>query len=220
MEFFVMINGELVPATAEQVFDAKMTLYDDEGKQVTRPEVKAVDGEGDEDELGGLSKTLEALNGTINGLGEKFKAQEEEVKKLKVAAQKGFVIPNPDGDVAKHTDNDNEVMKFLQPHYQRERQGKEFGLVVGEPVKFDFLGSHRRRHDTIGTVVEDWEEEIEKITTLETRIEGEGGAVVPVGLHIKVTEVGTLELWCVSREDGRRFKLEFNVRERDASSSG
>jgi hypothetical protein len=99
-------------------------------------------------------------------------------------------------------------------------QDKEFGLVVGEPVKFDFLGSHRRRHDTIGTVVEDWEEEIEKITTLETRIEGEGGAVVPVGLHIKVTEVGTLELWCVSREDGRRFKLEFNVRERDASSSG
>jgi hypothetical protein len=69
-------------------------------------------------------------------------------------------------------------------------QDKEFGLVVGEPVKFDFLGSNTRHNDMIGMVVEDWEGEIEKITTLETR------------------------LWCVSREDARRFKLEFNVRER------
>lgn len=92
---------------------------------------------------------------------------------------------------------------------------KEFGLVVGEAVKFDFLSSHIRHHDTIGAELDDWEEEIEKITTVETRIEGETGSVIPVTLHIKVTEVGTLELWCVSRQDGQRFKLEFNVRERD-----
>jgi len=87
---------------------------------------------------------------------------------------------------------------------------KEFGLVVGEPVKFDFLGSHTRRHDTIGTVVEDWEGEVEQITTVETSLEGEAGAIVPVTLNTKVTEVGTLELWCVSREDDKRFRLEFN----------
>ena len=91
---------------------------------------------------------------------------------------------------------------------------KEFGLVVGEPVKFDFLGSNIRHLDPVGTVVEDWEGEIEEITTLETRLEGEPGTVLPVTLNIKVTEVGTLELWCVSREDDQRFKLEFNVRER------
>ncbi len=91
---------------------------------------------------------------------------------------------------------------------------KEFGLVVGEPVKFDFLGSHIRRHDTAGMVVEDWEGEIEEITTVETSLEGEPGAILPVTLNIKVTEVGTLELWCVSRQDEQRFKLEFNVRER------
>lgn len=93
---------------------------------------------------------------------------------------------------------------------------KEFGLVVGEPVKFDFLSSHTRRHDAIGAEVDDWEKDIEKITTVETRIEGETGSVIPVTLHMKVTEVGILELWCVSRQDGQRFKLEFNVRERDA----
>jgi hypothetical protein len=29
-----------------------------------------------------------------------------------------------------------------------------------------------------------------------------------------VTEVGTLELWCVGRNDAGRWKLEFNVRDR------
>jgi hypothetical protein len=92
---------------------------------------------------------------------------------------------------------------------------KEFGLVVGEPVKFDFLGSNTRRHDAIGTVAEDWEGEIEQITTIETRLEGEAGAIVPVTLETRVTEVGTLELWCVSRKNDRKFRLEFNVREKE-----
>jgi molecular chaperone DnaK (HSP70) len=92
---------------------------------------------------------------------------------------------------------------------------KEFGLVVGEPVKFDFLGSNTRRHDALGAVAEDWEGEIEPITTLETRLEGETGTIVPVTLETRVTEVGTLDLWCVSREDQKKFKLEFNVREKE-----
>jgi len=92
---------------------------------------------------------------------------------------------------------------------------KEFGLVVGEPVKFDFLVSNTRHHDAIGTIAEDWEGEIEPITTLETRLEGEIGAIVPVTLETRVTEVGTLELWCVSRDDQKKFKLEFNVRKKE-----
>ncbi|MBF0508694.1 MAG: Hsp70 family protein [Deltaproteobacteria bacterium] len=97
---------------------------------------------------------------------------------------------------------------------------KEFGLVVGEPVKFDFLGSSTRRHDHIGMVVDDWEGEIEQITTVEAHLEGEMGTVIPVTLEIKVTEVGVLELWCVSQQDDRRFKLEFSVREKDSYDNG
>ena len=40
------------------------------------------------------------------------------------------------------------------------------------------------------------------------------GTVIPVSIQIKLTESGTLELWCVSRRDGSRWKLEFNVREK------
>jgi hypothetical protein len=37
--------------------------------------------------------------------------------------------------------------------------------------------------------------------------------VVPVSFETLVTETGMLKLWCVA-SDGRRWKLEFNVRER------
>ena len=43
--------------------------------------------------------------------------------------------------------------------------------------------------------------------------DGHAGEVVPVRLHSHVTEVGTLDLWCRSTRDDRRWKLEFNVRE-------
>ncbi len=40
-----------------------------------------------------------------------------------------------------------------------------------------------------------------------------GGTLVPVWLESRVTEIGTLELWCVARDSDRRWKLEFNIRD-------
>jgi len=93
--------------------------------------------------------------------------------------------------------------------------GREFGLVVGETARFHFLGSTVRQQDQAGDVIEDWDNEIEEITTLEPflQAEQEAGTVLPVRLHSKVTEVGTLELWCVTRDNSGQWKLEFNVRE-------
>jgi molecular chaperone DnaK (HSP70) len=95
--------------------------------------------------------------------------------------------------------------------------GQEFGLVVGAPAEFRFLGSSVRRGDTVGTLVEEWEDQIEELDPLATTLEAPSreGQTVPVHLHSKVTEVGTLELWCISRDGKQRWKLEFNVRERD-----
>jgi hypothetical protein len=96
---------------------------------------------------------------------------------------------------------------------------QEFILVVGEPVKFDFLGSSVRIDDTMGQVIEEWEDDIEEITTMETTLDGETGTAIPVILEIRVTEIGTLEIWCVSKlEPSRRWKLEFNVREQSRDS--
>ena len=96
---------------------------------------------------------------------------------------------------------------------EAEPTEREFNLIVGEPAKFDFLGSAVRTEDAVGTLLEDWEDEIEPITTIETTLEGDYGTVIPVSIQTRLTETGTLELWCVSRRDDRRWKLEFNLRE-------
>jgi hypothetical protein len=36
-----------------------------------------------------------------------------------------------------------------------------------------------------------------------------------VTLESRVTEIGTMELWCVSRDLKERWKLELNIRERE-----
>lgn len=98
--------------------------------------------------------------------------------------------------------------------------GPQFGLVVGEPAEFRFLSSTTRRDDRPGVVLERWAaDELQELSPLETtlsREEGREGDTLPVRLHSRVTEVGTLELWCLSTQDDRRWKLEFNVREPDA----
>jgi hypothetical protein len=96
---------------------------------------------------------------------------------------------------------------------------QEFALIVGESVVFDFLGSSHRYQDAVGTIVEDWEKDIQPITTIETTLDGEVGTLIPVTIEVNVTEIGTLALWCVSKEDGRRWKLEFNVREQESFGS-
>ncbi len=90
---------------------------------------------------------------------------------------------------------------------------QEFVLVIGEPVRFDFLASLVRKQDVTGEIIEDWQDEIEEIATIETTLDGEYGKVIRVTIEINVTEVGTLELWCVSVDDAQKWKLEFNVRE-------
>ena len=94
--------------------------------------------------------------------------------------------------------------------------GQEFGLVVGAPAEFRFLGSSTRRGDAVGTMVEEWEGQIEELDPMATTLAApsDEGRMVPVHLHSKITEIGTLELWCISRDGKQKWKLEFNVREK------
>ena len=97
---------------------------------------------------------------------------------------------------------------------------REFGLVIGEPAEFRFLSSTVRKQDQIGTLIEDWGDEVQELNPLEVtlHIEGQEDSVLPARLESRVTEIGTLELWCVSRDGEHRWKLEFNIRENDEQS--
>lgn len=93
---------------------------------------------------------------------------------------------------------------------------QEFGLVVGEPVHFRFFGSSVRRQDQVGTLLDFWgPEELQELEEIQATLPSEGrtaGEVVPVRLHARVTEAGTLELEAVPRGNGERWKVEFDVR--------
>jgi ASC-1-like (ASCH) protein len=93
---------------------------------------------------------------------------------------------------------------------------REFGLVVGEPAEFRFLSSSVRKQDHVGSLLEDWGADIEELSPLEVtlKMDGQQGTVVPVRLETRVTELGTLEVWCVSRDGTNRWKLELNIREK------
>ena len=92
----------------------------------------------------------------------------------------------------------------------------EFGLVVGEPVRFRFFGSTVRRDDCVGTRLDYWApDELEELNEIEVNLSAENrkaGEVVPVHLAAHVTEVGTVQLEAVSTDGGERWKVEFDVR--------
>jgi hypothetical protein len=98
---------------------------------------------------------------------------------------------------------------------------REFGLIVGEPAEFRFLTSTVRKQDAVGTLLEDWGEELQELSPLEVtlHLDGQRGAVLPVQLETRITEVGTLEVWCVARDHAHRWKLELNIREKRTGAS-
>ena len=93
---------------------------------------------------------------------------------------------------------------------------QEFGLVVGEPVRLRFFGSSVRRSDTVGTLLDFWgPEELVALQDIEALLPAQGrtaGEVVPVTLHARVTDIGTLELNAVPVGGTERWKVELDVR--------
>jgi Hsp70 protein len=93
---------------------------------------------------------------------------------------------------------------------------QEFGLVVGEPVRFRFFGSSVRRQDQVGTLLDFWgPDELQELQEIEASLPAEGrhaGEVVAVRLHARVTEAGTLELEALPMGGHERWKVELDVR--------
>jgi hypothetical protein len=93
---------------------------------------------------------------------------------------------------------------------------QEFGLVVGEPVRFRFFGSSVRRDDQVGVLLEDWPpDELEELEEIQATLPAEArspGEVIPVRLRASVTEVGTLRLEAMPRTGSEHWKVELNVR--------
>jgi hypothetical protein len=92
----------------------------------------------------------------------------------------------------------------------------EFGLVVGEPVRFRFFGSSVRRDDRAGDILERWSDgELTELQEVEACLPAEGhppGEVITVQLQAGISEVGTLELEAVARGAQQRWQVELDTR--------
>lgn len=93
---------------------------------------------------------------------------------------------------------------------------QEFGLVVGEPVRFRFFGSSVRRQDEVGSTLDFWApDELQELEEIEATLPADGrqpGEVVRVKLHARITETGTLELEALPVGGHERWKVQFDVR--------
>jgi molecular chaperone DnaK (HSP70) len=91
----------------------------------------------------------------------------------------------------------------------------DFDLLMGQPVLFPLASSSVRPDDRPGDLVAADPDSIRELPPLQSlmRVGRKAKAErVPVTLASRVTEVGTVELWCQSRTDDRRWRLQIQLR--------
>jgi molecular chaperone DnaK (HSP70) len=90
---------------------------------------------------------------------------------------------------------------------------RPFTLTLGRPVQFQVFSTTSDRIDKPGDLVP-LAEDLKPLPPIHTLLKGASGKVaeVPVHLQAALTEIGTLELYCVSNVADERWRLEFELR--------
>ena len=97
---------------------------------------------------------------------------------------------------------------------------REFSVLANRPVSF-MLYSSRTRHDAHGEVAALDEADVHRHAPLVTLLrygKKMRDVYLMVGLRASFTEVGTLELWCESRDTPHRWRLQFELRGQEAQA--
>jgi molecular chaperone DnaK (HSP70) len=102
-----------------------------------------------------------------------------------------------------------------EPGQTFELTEQTFQLAISQPVEFPLLVSSTRLADRPGDLLPIDREQMTQMppirTVLKTRSRNETGEI-PVRLHVHLTEVGTIELWCHQVDSERNWRLQFDIR--------
>ncbi len=126
-----------------------------------------------------------------------------------------YIGVNREGEASRNLDVLCVVPRRLQEGEEIRLAQPELELALGQPVLFPLYTSTVRGDDKPGDVLQLSPKSLLQLPPLHTVLRGgkrAGAKSVPVTLAAKCTEIGTLELYCVSKE-GNRWRLEFNVRD-------
>ncbi|MEW6381281.1 MAG: Hsp70 family protein [bacterium] len=115
------------------------------------------------------------------------------------------------------------VPRKMEEGQEVEVREREFILLIGEPVSFPLYTSSTRLLDQVGDILpvnlEAGDESFTPLPPIQTILRRGRAKLtkVPVHLRARLTEIGTLEVWCVSRDGDRQWKLQFGIREEGKS---
>lgn len=102
-----------------------------------------------------------------------------------------------------------------EPGQEIELTRTPFELLVSQPVEFPLYVSSTRLTDQPGDVVPIEPESLTPLppirTVLQTARRSER-APVTVHLHSRLTEIGTIDLWCRQVDGDRQWRLQFDIR--------
>ncbi len=102
-----------------------------------------------------------------------------------------------------------EGMSFYSSHF--------FSLRANQPVVFHILTSHVRLHDGVNDLIAIDPSEMHLLPPIQTilrfgKTKSEDSSPIPVRLGVKLTPLGTLEIWLESKDTQHRWNLEFQLR--------
>jgi len=103
----------------------------------------------------------------------------------------------------------------IEPGHDVELAERRFDLLISEPVEFPLFVSSTRLTDRPGELIAVDRQQMTPLppirTVLRTHKKGAAGSI-GVHLHARLTEIGTLDLWCSEISGRRSWRLQFDVR--------
>jgi len=102
-----------------------------------------------------------------------------------------------------------------EPGQEIRLDDRDFHLQVSQPVEFPLFVSSTRLTDAAGSLAPVDPEQMKPLppvrTVLKTQRKSERGEIA-VHLHSRLTEIGTVDLWCTEAAGDRSWRLQFDVR--------
>jgi molecular chaperone DnaK (HSP70) len=103
----------------------------------------------------------------------------------------------------------------IEPGHEVDLTPHQFRLLVSQPIEFPLYVSSIRLNDKPGELVLYDPEQIKSLPPIRTVLKtgkSKDAASIVVILKAKLTEIGTLDLWCKEVDGKRTWKLLFDVR--------
>ncbi|GLI32586.1 Hsp70 family protein [Desulforhabdus amnigena] len=108
------------------------------------------------------------------------------------------------------------VPRGTEEGFEAQLNRPAFEVLANQPVAFQIFSSSTRLGDHLGDVLTLSPDEITPLPPIRTVLrygKKSTAQALPVLLAIRLTEVGTLELWCQSQKSPHRWQLQFDVRQ-------